>query len=58
LLTALLLALVVFSKSFSLLGTAVTDCAVGHFNDGEISVQIKESVRGKDVYIVLASSSK
>ena len=34
------------------LGTSVSDCAVGRFNDGEISVQMKESVRGKDVYIV------
>ena len=34
------------------LGTSVSDCAVGRFNDGEISVQMKESVRGKDVYVV------
>lgn len=39
------------------LGTAVTDCNVGHFNDGEISVQIKESVRGKDVYILQSLSA-
>lgn len=30
----------------------MTDCSVGRFNDGEISVQVKESVRGKDVYVV------
>lgn len=30
----------------------MADCAVGRFNDGEISVQMKESVRGKDVYVV------
>ena len=34
------------------LGTEVAACSVGRFNDGEISVQMKESVRGKDVYIV------
>ena len=34
------------------LGTEVATCSVGRFNDGEISVQMKESVRGKDVYIV------
>ncbi|KAK8798265.1 hypothetical protein WA588_003350 [Blastocystis sp. NMH] len=34
------------------LGTEVTDCSVGRFNDGEISVQVKESVRGKDVYVI------
>ena len=35
----------------------MTDCNVGHFNDGEISVQIKESVRGKDVYILQSLSA-
>lgn len=34
------------------LGTEVAQCSVGRFNDGEISVQMKESVRGKDVYVV------
>lgn len=34
----------------------MADCAVGRFNDGEISVQMKESVRGKDVYVVMNSS--
>lgn len=38
------------------LGTEVAACSVGRFNDGEISVQMKESVRGKDVYIVSHSS--
>ncbi|WP_171493420.1 ribose-phosphate pyrophosphokinase-like domain-containing protein, partial [Acinetobacter oleivorans] len=26
--------------------------SVGHFSDGEISVEITENVRGKDVFIV------
>ena len=35
-----------------ILGTEVGQCDVHHFADGEILVQIKESVRGKDVFIV------
>lgn len=40
------------ASSPSHLGTAVTNCAVSKFNDGETSIQINESVRGKDVYII------
>lgn len=35
-----------------ILGTEVGDCTVHHFADGEILVEIGESVRGKDVFIV------
>lgn len=34
------------------LGTELTDCEVSHFSDGEINVNIKETVRGVDVYII------
>lgn len=34
------------------LDTTVADCAVGKFSDGEISLNIKESVRGYDIFIV------
>lgn len=35
----------------------VGDCKVNHFADGEILVEIGESVRGKDVYIVQSTSN-
>lgn len=35
-----------------ILGTEVGECKVHHFADGEILVEIGESVRGKDVFIV------
>ena len=35
-----------------ILGTEVGKCDVHHFTDGEILVEIGESVRGKDVFIV------
>eukprot|EP00753_Platysulcus_tardus_P000060 PLAT10058.2.p1 GENE.PLAT10058.2~~PLAT10058.2.p1 ORF type:complete len:446 (+),score=194.31 PLAT10058.2:38-1375(+) len=34
------------------LETTLGDCKVGRFADGEVRVQIRENVRGKDVYIV------
>lgn len=34
------------------LGTKLANAHVGRFNDGEINIQIKDNVRGKDVYIV------
>lgn len=40
----------------AIVGTEVMDSVVTHFNDGETSVQLKESVRGKDVYIVGSST--
>ena len=39
------------------LGTELGDCKVHHFADGEILVEIGESVRGKDVYIVQSTSN-
>lgn len=39
------------------LGTAVGKCDVHHFADGEILVEIGESVRGKDVFIVQSTSN-
>ena len=34
------------------LGTAPTQVLVGRFSEGEIRVQIKENIRGKDVFII------
>lgn len=34
------------------LGTKLTECEVTKFSDGEINVNIKETVRGVDVYII------
>lgn len=34
------------------LGMAVGRCSVGRFSDGEVLVEIKENVRGKDVFIL------
>ena len=39
------------------LGTTVGKCDVHHFADGEILVEIGESVRGKDVFIVQSTSN-
>lgn len=39
------------------LGTKVGKCDVHHFADGEILVEIGESVRGKDVFIVQSTSN-
>ena len=39
------------------LGTNVGKSKVHHFADGEILVEIEESVRGKDVYIVQSTSN-
>lgn len=38
------------------LGVKLGDCEVKKFSDGEISVNIKETVRGKDVYIIQSTS--
>ena len=35
-----------------IMGKELGECKVGHFSDGEISVNIGESVRGKDIYII------
>ena len=34
------------------LGTTLANAQVGRFSDGEINIQIKDNIRGKDVYIV------
>lgn len=39
------------------LGVELGDCVVTKFSDGEISVNINESVRGKDVYIIQSTST-
>lgn len=39
------------------LGTELGKCKVNHFADGEILVEIGESVRGKDVFIVQSTSA-
>jgi ribose-phosphate pyrophosphokinase len=41
----------------SKLGTEPGKCKVNHFADGEILVEIGESVRGKDVFIIQSTSS-
>ncbi len=39
------------------LGVGLGDCVVHHFADGEILVEISESVRGKHVYIIQSTSA-
>lgn len=39
------------------IGIPVGDAAVGKFSDGEVSVEIKENVRGKDVFIIQPTCS-
>ena len=39
------------------LGTKPGKCVVGRFNDGEVNIQILESVRGKDVYVIQPTSA-
>ena len=39
------------------LGTELSSIEVGHFSDGETSVHLNESVRGKDVFIIQSTSS-
>ena len=38
------------------LGIPLGDAVVGHFSDGEISVEFRENVRGKDVYVIQPTS--
>lgn len=35
----------------------LSDCEVGHFSDGETSVHLGESVRGRDVFIIQSTSA-
>ena len=39
------------------LGVELGKCTVSKFSDGEISVNLQESVRGKDVYIIQSTNS-
>ena len=41
----------------SLLGVSIGDSVVGTFSDGEISVDINETVRGADVFVVQSTNS-
>lgn len=40
----------------NVLGLELGDCEVGRFSDGEISVNIRETVRGMDVFLVQSTS--
>ncbi|MCF3942571.1 ribose-phosphate diphosphokinase [Oceanobacillus alkalisoli] len=39
-----------------ILGVQLGKCSVGRFSDGEIQINIEESVRGRDVYVVQSTS--
>ena len=39
------------------LNTRLSDIEVGHFSDGETSVHLNESVRGRDVFIIQSTST-
>ncbi|UJL46484.1 ribose-phosphate diphosphokinase [Virgibacillus sp. NKC19-16] len=39
------------------IGTSLGECTVKHFSDGEIQINIEESVRGHDVYVVQSTSA-
>ena len=39
------------------IGVPLSDCQVGTFSDGEISVNMNETVRGCDVYVVQSTNS-
>jgi len=45
------------SKIADRLGVKLGDCNVHHFADGEILVEVNESVRGKHVYVVQSTSA-
>ncbi|WP_295773856.1 ribose-phosphate diphosphokinase [uncultured Limosilactobacillus sp.] len=38
------------------LGLPLSECTVSHFADGEISITINESVRGREVYVIQSTS--
>ncbi|ELR21006.1 phosphoribosylpyrophosphate synthetase [Acanthamoeba castellanii str. Neff] len=40
------------------LGERLSDCEIAKFADGEINMQIKENIRGADVYTIKLSSAK
>ncbi|WP_449354754.1 ribose-phosphate diphosphokinase [Virgibacillus natechei] len=39
------------------IGTTLGECTVKHFSDGEIQINIEESVRGHDVYVIQSTSA-
>ena len=39
------------------IGVPVSDCTVGKFSDGEISVNINETVRGCDVFVIQSTNN-
>ena len=39
------------------IGIPLSDCQVKRFSDGELYINIEESVRGDDVYIIQSTSS-
>ncbi|HLR61616.1 MAG TPA: ribose-phosphate diphosphokinase [Lentibacillus sp.] len=39
------------------IGTTLGECTVATFSDGEIQINIEESVRGRDVYVIQSTSS-
>ncbi len=45
------------NKIVETLGIPMGDASVSHFSDGEISVEINENVRGRDVFLVQPTSS-
>ena len=44
------------AKIADLLHMTLGKCRVGHFADGEISIEIEESVRGREVYVIQSVS--
>lgn len=45
------------SEIADILKMELGDCSVGKFSDGETSVNIKETVRGRDVFVIQSTSS-
>ena len=41
----------------SIIGTKIVDSSINRFADGEVSIQIHENIRGKDVYVVQSCGS-
>ena len=39
------------------IGVPLSDCQVKRFSDGELYINIEESVRGDDVYVIQSTSS-
>jgi ribose-phosphate pyrophosphokinase len=45
------------AKVAKYLGVSLSEATLGHFNDGETSIQIKDSVRNKEVFVVQSTCS-